>query len=371
MDGPWPIGPCDQSRLAGCGPVWPEPTGAALGPHATGRPGQQRRATVSQPCWSAAVSERSPGHARIRIVSRRRKSGPDPPGLCRRYTPGRYAPASSTASPRSTSSSSAAWAAAGGQPNALASSRSEPTSMVSRNLRATYRRRAYPATQPPGAAPRWAAGRWNGASRRSAELPHPGVPGGSRLVPRARVAVGQQVEGEERGPPTAQQPTRPGQPLARQRVLPAPYPLLVWAPPGLRERHGLLARRLIQRGQGHTGGGKQQCEAHVLHKRPGLADAADRAAGLPPAPCPPGPEVVHAATVRPRWAPPAMPGGQVAGRRRGKATRRPSDTAEAEAHPAALPLGLARYALRALSWRWGADILPDRGALQRHLAGAA
>jgi hypothetical protein len=70
MDGPWPIGPCDQSRLAGCGPVWPEPTGAALGPHATGRPGQQRRATVSQPCWSAAVSERSPGHARIRIVSR-------------------------------------------------------------------------------------------------------------------------------------------------------------------------------------------------------------------------------------------------------------------------------------------------------------
>ena len=34
--------------------------GAALGPRTTGNHGQQRRTTVSRPCWSAAVSERSP-----------------------------------------------------------------------------------------------------------------------------------------------------------------------------------------------------------------------------------------------------------------------------------------------------------------------
>jgi len=49
----------------------------------------------------------------------------------------------------------------------------------------------------------------------------------------------------------------------------------------------------------HGDGQEQQREAHVVHERPGPADAADRPAHLPPAPRPPGPKVIHAATVRP------------------------------------------------------------------------
>jgi hypothetical protein len=45
------------------------------------------------------------------------------------------------------------------------------------------RRHACLGARRPGGAPRWAAGRWQAASRRPAGPLHPGVPGGSRRVP--------------------------------------------------------------------------------------------------------------------------------------------------------------------------------------------
>jgi hypothetical protein len=67
----------------------------------------------------------------------RRKSGSDPPGLVPALHAGPVRARLQLASPRSTSAPSTAWAAAGGQPKTMTSSRAEASSIVSRKRRPT------------------------------------------------------------------------------------------------------------------------------------------------------------------------------------------------------------------------------------------
>jgi hypothetical protein len=109
----------------------------------------------------------------------------------RRYARGSVCARLPTASPRSTSSSSTAPAAARGQPTALASSPAEATSLFPK-----------------------------GAWRKSSRSPTRGC------------TVDRQPGSQQRRPPAAQAPTGPGQALAGQLVLPAPHPLRMLTPLG-------------------------------------------------------------------------------------------------------------------------------------------
>jgi len=66
MGGPWPTDQRGQARLVGCGWVWPEPTGAALGPRTTGNP------------WTTAASDGQPT-GQVSSRSKRSPRSPDHP----------------------------------------------------------------------------------------------------------------------------------------------------------------------------------------------------------------------------------------------------------------------------------------------------
>ena len=154
------------------------------------------------------------------------------------------------------------------------------------------RRHAYPPARPPGTTPPPPAGRWQQRL---------GDPAGrlAEVVRRThpRRAVDQQPESQKPRPPTAQASTGPGQPLrgsssfqphAAVHPVPTPSPTAAraagWPPPTAR------AARPQRSGTAARSPRRPRTSRPMLRIGP---------AHLPPAPRPPGPKVIHAATVRP------------------------------------------------------------------------